>query len=82
MNPIISNSEETIESFIKNSIIMNNNINLLNIFESIQELQRIMSVKSNKLFINIDTGRPMSLSKHITMIRKEMQYHHSILHIH
>jgi hypothetical protein len=41
INSIISSSEETMESFIKDSIILNKEVNLLNIFKSIQELQKI-----------------------------------------
>jgi hypothetical protein len=51
---------------------MNKEVNLLNIFESIQKLQKMITTTTNKLFIDIDTGRLMSLSKYKT-IKKEMQ---------
>jgi hypothetical protein len=35
------------EPFIKDSVIMNKEINLLNIFESIQELLKTTTIKSN-----------------------------------
>jgi hypothetical protein len=72
VNPII-NKEETMESFIKDSIIMNKEVNLLNIFESIHELQRMILIKTNKLFVNKETGILMSLSKYKRVIREEMQ---------
>jgi hypothetical protein len=40
VNPIIIGSKKTMESFIKNNIIMDKEVNLLNIFEYIQELQK------------------------------------------
>jgi hypothetical protein len=63
INSIISKSEETMELFIKDSLIMKKEVNLLNIFESIPELQKMTIIKTNKLFIYKDTGELMSLSK-------------------
>jgi superfamily II RNA helicase len=81
INPIISNSEETMESFFKESLIMKKVVNLLNIFESIQELQNMINTKSNKLFIDRDTEVLMSLSKYKKLIREEMQKMGILLHI-
>jgi hypothetical protein len=39
-------------------------VNLLNIFESILDLQRMIPIKTNKLFIDKETGILMSLSKY------------------
>jgi hypothetical protein len=69
----ISESEEIMESFIKDNIIMNKEFNSLNIFESIQELLKMLPHKYNKLFIEIDTKKLMSLSKYKRLIREEMQ---------
>jgi hypothetical protein len=64
ISTIINSSEETMESFIKDNLIMNKEINLLNIFDSIQELQKMIPIKTNKLVIDKDTGILMSLSKY------------------
>jgi hypothetical protein len=69
------------ESFIKDGIIMNKEINFLNIFESIQELQKMIPTRCNKLFIEIDTAKLMSLSRYKRLNAKNGEYLLSILHI-
>jgi hypothetical protein len=52
---------------------MNKEINFLYIFESIQELQKMIPTRCNKLFIEIHSGKLMSLSIYKKLIREEMQ---------
>jgi hypothetical protein len=54
------------ESFIKDNIIMNKEFNSLNIFESIQELQKMIPFGCDKLFIEME-------SKYKRLIREEIQ---------
>jgi hypothetical protein len=65
----ISESEEIMESFIK----MNREFTSMNIFESIQELQKMLPHECNKLFIELDTKKLMSLSRFKKLIKDEMQ---------
>jgi hypothetical protein len=69
----LSKSEEVMESFIKNNLIMKKEVNLLNIFESIQKLQKMTIIKTNKLLTVKNAGELMSLSKYKKLIREEMQ---------
>jgi hypothetical protein len=73
IDPEISKSEETMELFIKDTIIRNKEFNSLNIFESIQELQKMIPYGCDKLFIEINTRKLMSLSKYKKLIGEEMQ---------
>jgi hypothetical protein len=52
---------------------MNKEFNSLNIFESIQELKKMILYECDKLLIEIDTKRLMSLSRYKRLIREEMQ---------
>jgi hypothetical protein len=72
-NPIVSKSEETMESFIKDSLIMKKGVSLLNISESIQKLQKMITIKSNKLFIDKYIKILISLLKYKKLIKKKMQ---------
>jgi hypothetical protein len=58
---------------IKDSLTMKKEVNLLNIFEPIQDLQKMIDVKTNKLFTDKDTKKLMSLLKYKRLIKKEVQ---------
>jgi hypothetical protein len=57
------------ELFIKDSLITKKEVSLLNIFETIQKLQKMTIIKTNKLFMD----KLMSLSRYKRLIREEMQ---------
>jgi hypothetical protein len=67
------------ESFIKDSLITKK-VKLLNIFETIQELKKMVITKTNKLFIDRNTGEVMSLSEYKRLIREQNKKSKKIPH--
>jgi hypothetical protein len=52
-------------------VITRKKVRLLNIFETIQKLQKMVITKTNKLFMDKNTGKLKLLSKHIKRLAEE-----------